>query len=71
MMENHQYVVWWESSVAGESVESFQHEERAQRRLDELENREYFKSGLVIDMSSGTQTQDEFMQKHHSYHANR
>lgn len=67
MMQNHQYLVWWVSSVAGESFETFNHPARAQQRLDELEEREYFLRGAVIDTTEATQTEDEFRQIHNNY----
>jgi hypothetical protein len=50
VLQPDRYLVWWYSRVAGELGEKFAREEQAKQRLDELEEREHFVRGVVVDL---------------------
>lgn len=50
VLQPDRYLVWWYSRVAGELGEKFPQQEQAERRLDELEEREHFVRGVVVDL---------------------
>lgn len=50
VLQPDRYMVWWYSRVAGELGEKFSVREQAERRLDELEEREHFVRGVVVDL---------------------
>jgi len=64
----NRYLVRWRSSVAGEMAEAFSHERRARERLEELRERAYFESGVVVDTEMAGPTPEGFIRKHREFH---
>lgn len=73
MLGPNRYQVWWESSLVGMKCDAYPDPGQAMARLEELEQREYFVRGVVIDMQEhltgqeGHQTREEFEQKHEQF----
>ena len=72
MIASNRYLVVWVSSVTGEHTEAFPSADRAQERLDEVEQRAYFDRGVVIDqIECGAQRSPEAFRQIHESHPNR
>lgn len=69
----NRYQVWWESSLLGRQCDAYPDPGRAMSRLDEVEQREFFVQGVVIDMQEHLtsqedfKTQQEFEQEHKQF----
>lgn len=72
MIASNRYLVVWVSSVTGEHTEAFPSADRAQARLDEVEQREFFDRGVVIDqVECGAQRSPEAFRRVHESHPGR
>lgn len=56
----NRYQVWWHSRVLGTRCDAYPRPELAISRLEELEQREHFIRGVVIDMQEHLTGQDEY-----------
>ena len=72
-MGPRRYQCWWESELLGQRCDTYPTAEQALARLEEVEQREYFIRGVVIDMQEhltsqeGYPTQQEFDAKHRRF----
>ena len=57
MIAGKRYVVEWRSSLTGRHTDAYLHESAARRRLDEVEQRDDFVRGAVVDNATGTDQQ--------------
>jgi hypothetical protein len=65
-MHSYRYLVQWRSSASGKHHDPFPTEEQARQRLAEVQERECFEYGQIVDMQ--LQTMDEFRTKHEQFH---
>lgn len=68
MRTANRFLVKWRSSATGEHVEGFMHEGRAERRLEEVEERAFFEAGAVVDARGAGSSQEEFISRHREFH---
>lgn len=64
MISANRYLVWWESSVAGEQTETKHTPEGAKALLRERERRGDFVRGFVVDMNDYTRDAGEVDEAH-------
>lgn len=58
---NTRYQCWWESELLGQRCDAYPTPEQALTRLEEVEQREYFIRGVVIDMQEHLTGQDNYL----------
>lgn len=57
---NTRFQCWWESELLGKKCDAYPTPEQAMGRLEEVEQREYFIRGVVIDMEEHLTSQEEY-----------
>lgn len=69
-VEPNRYQCWWHSEVIGWRVDAYPTPRQANARLEEVQEREYFLGGVVIDMAEHLTSQEGFptQQEHEEHH---